>query len=289
MLLVTGADPALHAYRDNILFTQTVERYAAASHHHKDPFYYFWSVIPGLWQPLVLLAPLLALPWWRRLKRGDMAIGLCLAWAALVVIFFSFSTGKRGVYILPALPAVALAAGPVLAAWHRRLRDRWHRGLLVPAAVVCAIWIIGGWVAYPLANPTVSARPFMAEVGQRIGADGKLGLLNWKEQFRLYADRPVQVFAYRTKSPQALIAEFEAGLAWVVTDDERWLLGPETMLDARSDVPDGPPGFFAIGPETFAGERHRERWHLVRASDLRPAGRAYAEGLAATAAASSDP
>ena len=32
----------------------------------------------------------------------------------LVVLFFSLSSGKRGVYILPALPAVALASAPYL-------------------------------------------------------------------------------------------------------------------------------------------------------------------------------
>jgi 4-amino-4-deoxy-L-arabinose transferase-like glycosyltransferase len=38
-----------------------------------------------------------------------------LAWVVLVLIFFSASPGKRGVYILPALPALAIAALPYVA------------------------------------------------------------------------------------------------------------------------------------------------------------------------------
>jgi 4-amino-4-deoxy-L-arabinose transferase-like glycosyltransferase len=37
-----------------------------------------------------------------------------LAWLMLVVVFFSLSPGKRGVYITPALPALAIAALPFI-------------------------------------------------------------------------------------------------------------------------------------------------------------------------------
>jgi 4-amino-4-deoxy-L-arabinose transferase-like glycosyltransferase len=37
-----------------------------------------------------------------------------LAWVAIVVLFFTASSGKRGLYVLPAVPALAMAAGPWL-------------------------------------------------------------------------------------------------------------------------------------------------------------------------------
>jgi 4-amino-4-deoxy-L-arabinose transferase-like glycosyltransferase len=37
-----------------------------------------------------------------------------LAWVVLVVLFFSLSSGKRGVYVLPAVPALAMAAATSL-------------------------------------------------------------------------------------------------------------------------------------------------------------------------------
>ena len=112
-------DPALHAYRNEILFHQTVTRYASAWHHQK-PFYYYLTVILTMWLPFVLLLPWLIPRWARQFRERDSRILLLLGWAVIVLLFFSASPGKRGVYILPVLPAVALASGE----W---LRGLWQR------------------------------------------------------------------------------------------------------------------------------------------------------------------
>jgi 4-amino-4-deoxy-L-arabinose transferase-like glycosyltransferase len=113
-------DPAYAAYRDNILHKQTAERYAAAWHHHNPAWYYLVEVIPFFWLPLALLLPWLVPAWWRRLRRRDARLLLPLGFALLTLLFFSASPGKRGVYILPLLPMVALAAAPLLPALLRR-------------------------------------------------------------------------------------------------------------------------------------------------------------------------
>jgi 4-amino-4-deoxy-L-arabinose transferase-like glycosyltransferase len=41
-------------------------------------------------------------------------IPVLLGWIALVIVFFSLSPGKRGVYLLPALPMLALILAPLL-------------------------------------------------------------------------------------------------------------------------------------------------------------------------------
>lgn len=62
--------------------------------------------------------------WWHRWKRRDMGFLLPRGWIVLVPLFFSFSPGKRDVYILPALPMMALAVAPLLSDLLRRCRVR---------------------------------------------------------------------------------------------------------------------------------------------------------------------
>lgn len=115
MLLAANGDPALAAYRDEILFNQTIHRYGNAW-HHREPFWYFIvNVIPALWLPLTLLVPWLFGHWRSALRSYDLRIALLASWVVLVVLFFSISTGKRGVYVLPAVPAVALLCAPYIA------------------------------------------------------------------------------------------------------------------------------------------------------------------------------
>ena len=111
-----SGDPALAGYRDDLLFRQTVTRYADTWTHLRPAWYYFIEVIPWAWLPATLALPWLLPAWRRRLVRGDARYWLLLGFVACVLVFFSLSPGKRGVYLLPALPAFVLAAAPLLAA-----------------------------------------------------------------------------------------------------------------------------------------------------------------------------
>ena len=113
MLVATQA-PELIKYRNEILFNQTVNRYLDPWHHYK-PFWYFIAVVlPVMWLPLSALVPWLWSRWRGAWRERDLRAVLPLLWAICVVIFFSASPAKRGVYVLPALPAVVLAATPWL-------------------------------------------------------------------------------------------------------------------------------------------------------------------------------
>ena len=111
MMLVTSAGGELLAYRNEILFKQTVTRYAGAWHHHEPFWFYLVNVIPLLWLPLTALLPWLWPRWRVALQSGsrDTFVAVLLAWVVLVVLFFSLSSGKRGVYVLPAVPALVMA------------------------------------------------------------------------------------------------------------------------------------------------------------------------------------
>ena len=112
--VAASGDPAHVAYRDGILFHQTVHRYASAWHHTKPWYYFIVEVIPALWLPGSLLLFWLVPRWKAALREHDARVWLPLGWILLVLLFFSASAGKRGVYLLPALPAFALAAAPYL-------------------------------------------------------------------------------------------------------------------------------------------------------------------------------
>lgn len=114
-----SSDPAFQAYASEILFKQTGKRYAGAW-HHVQPFWYYAQVIVTLWLPGALLLPWLAPAWWRRWRRGDKRFWLLLGWSALVLLFFSASPGKREVYIFPMLPALCVAAAPLMQGLMRR-------------------------------------------------------------------------------------------------------------------------------------------------------------------------
>ncbi|ROT99896.1 glycosyltransferase family 39 protein [Marinobacter sp. R17] len=112
-------------YRDNILFKQTAERYAHSWGHIQPWYYFIANVIPSLWFPLPLML-LAGLGRLREAWRTEPGVFLMLGWIVLVVFFFSMSPGKRGVYILPALPMFALSlavmyTGYPLARWFRPL------------------------------------------------------------------------------------------------------------------------------------------------------------------------
>jgi 4-amino-4-deoxy-L-arabinose transferase-like glycosyltransferase len=149
ILLAANADPAIAVYRDEILFNQTVNRYANAW-HHREPFWYFLvQVIPGLWLPLTLLLPWLIPRWRKSLREHDLRIALPLSWVVLVVLFFSLSSGKRGVYVLPAVPALALVCAPYMA--ELAAKRAVQRTMFILSALLSAVCLLAA--VYLLLRP----------------------------------------------------------------------------------------------------------------------------------------
>ncbi|MCG9697968.1 glycosyltransferase family 39 protein [Shewanella sp. Isolate11] len=136
--------PELIAYQNNILFKQTGERYANAWHHIKPWYFFVFSVIPWMWFPISLLVVAYWKTWVQKVK-AEPTIAILLIWVALVVLFFSISPGKRNVYILPALPMLALASSAILTGvspkvWFEKLVSGllWFLGVVLLVAGVLA-------------------------------------------------------------------------------------------------------------------------------------------------------
>jgi 4-amino-4-deoxy-L-arabinose transferase-like glycosyltransferase len=162
---LAGGDPEHRAYLDNLLFKQTATRYADAWHHRKA-FWYFGGVILAFCMPFSLAFFWLWRDWARAWRARDARTWLPLAWVLLVLLFFSLSPGKRDMYILPALPAAALAAAPFLPALLARAD---FRRLLHWLALLLSVLLLGAGV-YALAKPAAVA----AFVGERgLGAEAR--------------------------------------------------------------------------------------------------------------------
>ncbi|MDV3469864.1 glycosyltransferase family 39 protein [Stenotrophomonas sp. C3(2023)] len=159
-------------------------------------------------------------------SRGlDNTVTSALAWAAI---------------------AMGCWAGLSLAVW--RLR----RAHVATLSAMTMVWVLYGLVAYPLLNDSSSARGLMQAVGQRIGADAELGLVAWKEQNLLMADRPATTFGFNKDWEDQLLQ----GVAWQAqAPQRRWLLVQEVALLPCVDR----------SRAELAGIANRRRWWLVQA------------------------
>ena len=305
-------DADYRAYVDDILVRQTVTRYANSWHHGQPPWY-FLEVALTAWLPTALALPWALPAWRRRLQRRDVRYLLPLAWVLLVLVFFSIPSGKRDMYILPALPMLCLALAPLLPGLLRRrlppmlllalallvaslflggglsllgghgslpadLRDlrglepqaivaggwmllaigAWSLGCVLVLrrraaaalfATLAGVWVVFGLVGYGLLNDASSARGVMTAAGQRIGPRAELGLVAWKEQNLLMADRPATTFGFQRPWEEQL----RLGVAWQAQAPGRWLLVQEAALEQCLD-----PARIEL-----AGISNRRRWWLV--------------------------
>jgi 4-amino-4-deoxy-L-arabinose transferase-like glycosyltransferase len=148
-MLAAAQSPELIGYRNEILFRQTINRYIEPWHHY-NPFWYLVAMAPILWLPLSALVPWLVPRWRGAWRARDWRPILPLLWLICVVLFFSASPAKRGVYILPAVPALALASAPWLPELFSRAGTRrvfaalaWTLAIAPLGAMLYLVWAPG--------------------------------------------------------------------------------------------------------------------------------------------------
>lgn len=242
-----GADEI--AYAREILLRQTAGRYAAAW-DHREPFWYFFiSVIPQYWLPLVLALPWLIPAWGRQLRKRDGRVLVLLGWVLLVVLFFCLSSGKRKLYIYPALPGLVLIAAPLMP-W---LFKRWFRRRLLGwrifqgvAVTWFALWFARGFIE-PVkdgANPHEALMAQAAAMTQ--GAD--LVLVNWREGHWLFARQPIVHFGMAGST-------VEQAARWLREHPQAYALVPDDQLAQC----------FNSQAARELGETSRAQWSIVGA------------------------
>lgn len=125
--------------------------------HHLRPFWYYAERLPLSLLPWTALLPgALVLAW--RNRRRSAGLRLALVAAVFVVVFFSISTEKRDLYVLPALPAIALMMAAMVAevsGWRDELGD---------SAVVHRRWVTTGQgIVGGLFTLVALAAPFLGD------------------------------------------------------------------------------------------------------------------------------
>ncbi len=153
----------------DLLFRQTIVRYAASWHHHQPPW--FFLVVPWYdFFPASALLPAALIGLARPGTRPGPAIprsafvGLAAA-SAFAVLFFSIPSGKRGLYLLPIYPLLAL-----LIAFDLERRLAAGRRLFAPRAGLAVAGLALGALA--VAVPAVVLGLAMPEAPAWLAAHG---------------------------------------------------------------------------------------------------------------------
>jgi 4-amino-4-deoxy-L-arabinose transferase-like glycosyltransferase len=118
---VMAARPEFAGY---FFWRHNVVRFVAPFDHAKPMWFYLPQLLVGL-APWVVLVPLLVLHLMRRplraAARRPAGLGFALLAFGWMLLFFSLAGSKRPVYLIPALPPLALALGWLVARYAPRL------------------------------------------------------------------------------------------------------------------------------------------------------------------------
>ncbi|MBB5207481.1 ArnT family glycosyltransferase [Chiayiivirga flava] len=106
----------------------------------------------------------------------------------------------------------------------------WFRPRRAIAALLCSLtlaWCVVGLWAQPMLDASSSARELMQDVGRLIGPDAELGLVAWREQNLLQADRPATTFGFKRPFRE----QKRAAIAWLAeAPSSRRVLIQETAM-----------------------------------------------------------
>lgn len=157
------------------LVKQTVERYLHSWNNVQPPWFFLYQTPLDLlpWSLFLPAAAWYAVRAWRGAPGDERtAVRTLVVVVAVALLFFSSSPGKRGVYLLPAFPALALllarvfvpaAGGATPAAWRR-----------VPLALLA---VLGGLLAVAPALALRAAVRVVARLVERAGSGWVVALV----------------------------------------------------------------------------------------------------------------
>lgn len=125
-----------------------------------------------------------------------------------------------------------------------------RRAVAAMIATLTGLWVAFGLLMAPLLNDSSSARGLMTEAGRRIGPDAELGLVAWREQHLLMADRRVAEFGFKVDFDE----QMRRGLDWQrQSPGTRWLLVQDVAMAPCVDA----------SHTMHLGRANRRGWTLV--------------------------
>ena len=122
--------------------------------------------------------------------------------------------------------------------------------------VALACWLFVAWWVWPVMDPHRTPKDLMAQLEQRVDRSHEVGLVEFKEQFLLFSQRPLVHFSYLDP-----VGEQERNAwQWMREDRQRVLLMPDHL----------PLACFDPGRQQVLGSAHRRDWVLLDASAMKP-------------------
>ena len=101
-------------YSNDLIFQQNITR-LVSPWRHKQPIYYFWGKLFIDFLPGILFLPsALIIGLQKKNFKKDIPFLFNFSWFTFTLIFFSFSPSKRGQYVLPMYPAMAMLVSSFL-------------------------------------------------------------------------------------------------------------------------------------------------------------------------------
>jgi len=218
---------------------------------HARPFYYYVYALPIEALPWIVLAPVAV--WAARREifvagadaEERRAWRLLLAWVGATFVFFSLSSGKRGLYLVPLLPAVALLLADALGRWvqaARRIPVSFH---VVTGALAAALTAAGVWVA--LRDPVGDERASLLAGSAVVACVGaatlaQLGLWRARAPLRL-----------RLAIPVLTVGAIELVVFTVVDPARDAQKSPRAIAEAAAAVTAAGRPIGLVGDEAMAG------------------------------------
>ena len=99
------------SFIDVTLLHHTIDRFAKGSSHIR-PMYYYFANFPADFMPWFLFLPgAIVYGLFKKREGVPKEFLFLLVWFVAIFLFFSFSKGKRTLYLLPLYPAVSLLVG----------------------------------------------------------------------------------------------------------------------------------------------------------------------------------
>ena len=262
---------------------------------HQRPFWYYFVNTPAdllPWTPFVLLAAITAWRYWGRLSDAERD-GARLCASATLPVFFALSLAgtKRGLYLLPIFPLIALLVGWWATTdwpaprWVEKLERWWEWVLIVvialsPSAIVLAprvwfYWLPGVVVIilffYSFKVPLPQERP-----GRLLGTalllclalgnmfltvppfiDGFKSFVPFVEELERQAGSSATLYAYRPDETTLGVVSFYTGRSLAVVGLEELKVVAQGSTTERVVVRDSKPKGGNYGEITSAGIPHR--------------------------------
>ncbi len=165
-------------YTKELLGRQIFGRYFEAFDHKEPLLYYFYAFPAGFLPWAVFLPAAISL---LAKDRKDGRMKLLSAWPLSILFFFTISSSKNILYVLPVYPAAAMAIGYY---WDKRRRPLRH--VFVSLAVMFVLSTSVSLFVIPHIDRLKSPKYFGSRITEHIGPDGKLSAYLVKPVYWIY-------------------------------------------------------------------------------------------------------